>query len=126
VQTDQGLVVPVVRDCDTRSLDELQQDVERLAAGAREGSLAADELRGSTFTVTSAGKLAGLLQTPIVNHPEVAILSIGRIAQRPVVREGQIVAAPIGYISVTFDHRVVDGARAAEFGLAVIRRLETA
>jgi pyruvate dehydrogenase E2 component (dihydrolipoamide acetyltransferase) len=124
VQTEQGLVVPVVRGCDSRSLDELQADVERLAAEARAGTLAADELRGSTFTVTSAGKLAGLLQTPIVNHPEVAILSIGRIAERPVVRDGEVGAAPIGYISLTFDHRVVDGARAAEFGLAVIRRLE--
>jgi pyruvate dehydrogenase E2 component (dihydrolipoyllysine-residue acetyltransferase) len=124
VQTEQGLVVPVVRGCDSRSLDELQADVERLAAGARAGTLAADELRGSTFTVTSAGKLAGLLQTPIVNHPEVGILSIGRIAERPVVRDGEVGAAPIGYISLTFDHRVVDGARAAEFGLAVIRRLE--
>ena len=124
VQTEQGLVVPVVRGCDTRSVDELQADVERLADGARAGTLAAEELRGSTFTVTSAGKLAGLFQTPIVNHPEVAILSIGRVAQRPVVRDGEIVAAPIGYVSVTFDHRVVDGARAAEFGLSVIRRLE--
>ncbi len=124
VQTEQGLVVPVVRDCDTRSVDELQADVERLADGARAGTLAASELRGSTFTLTSAGKLAGLFQTPIVNHPEVAILSIGRIAERPVVRDGQVVAARTGYVSVTFDHRVVDGARAAEFGLAVIRRLE--
>jgi pyruvate/2-oxoglutarate dehydrogenase complex dihydrolipoamide acyltransferase (E2) component len=124
VQTDEGLVVPVVRECDRRSFDELQRDVERLAEAARSGSLQPEELRGSTFTVTSAGKLAGLLQTPIVNHPEVAILSIGRIAERPVVRDGAIVAAPIGYVSVTFDHRVVDGARAAEFGLDVIRRLE--
>jgi pyruvate dehydrogenase E2 component (dihydrolipoamide acetyltransferase) len=124
VQTEQGLVVPVVRDCDSRSLDELQSEVERLAEAARGGSLAPDELRGSTFTVTSAGKLAGLFQTPIVNHPEVAILSIGRIAERAVVRDGAIVSAPVGYVSVTFDHRVVDGARAAEFGLAVIRRLQ--
>ena len=124
VQTDQGLVVPVVRDCGARSVDELQRDVERLADAARSGGLQPKELRGSTFTVTSAGKLAGLLQTPIVNHPEVAILSIGRIAQRPVVRDGEIVAAPVGYVSVTFDHRVVDGARAAEFGLDVIHRLE--
>jgi pyruvate/2-oxoglutarate dehydrogenase complex dihydrolipoamide acyltransferase (E2) component len=124
VQTEQGLVVPVVRDCDTRALDELRADVERLAQAAREGTLTPEELRGSTFTVTSAGKLAGLLQTPIVNYPEVAILSIGRIAERPVVRDGAIVAAKIGYVSLTFDHRVVDGARAAEFGLAVIRRLE--
>jgi len=124
VQTDQGLVVPVVRQCDSRSVDELQSELERVAEAARAGTLAADELRGSTFTVTSAGKLAGLLQTPIVNYPEVAILSIGRVAERPVVRDGQIVVAPTGYISVTFDHRVVDGARAAAFGLDVIRRLE--
>jgi pyruvate dehydrogenase E2 component (dihydrolipoamide acetyltransferase) len=124
VQTEQGLVVPVVRGCEARSVEELQADVQRLAEGARAGTLAAEELRGSTFTVTSAGKLAGLFQTPLVNHPEVAILSIGRIAERPVVRDGRIVAAPIGYVSVTFDHRVVDGARAAEFGLAVVGRLE--
>jgi pyruvate dehydrogenase E2 component (dihydrolipoamide acetyltransferase) len=124
VQTEQGLVVPVVRDCDTRSLEELRGDVDRLAESARASTLKPEELRGSTFTVTSAGKVAGLLQTPIVNHPEVAILSVGRIADRPVVRDGEIVAAKIGYVSVTFDHRVVDGARAAEFGLAVIRRLE--
>src|SRR4029453_16798579 len=80
VQTEQGLVVPVVRDCSSRTVDELQGDVERLADAARNGSLQPDELRGSTFTLTSAGKLAGLFQTPIVNHPEVAILSIGRIA----------------------------------------------
>ena len=124
VQTEQGLVVPVVRGCDRASLDELQAEVERLAEAARSGSLEAEELRGSTFTVTSAGKLGGLLTTPIVNHPEVAILSLGRVAERPVVRDGEIVARPIGYVSITFDHRVVDGARAAEFGLAVIRRLE--
>ena len=124
VQTDQGLVVPVVRDCDSRSIEELDAEVRRLADAAREGALKAEELRGSTFTVTSAGKLAGLFQTPIVNHPEVAILSLGRIAERPVVREGEIVVRPIGYLALTFDHRVVDGARAAEFGLAVLRRLE--
>jgi pyruvate dehydrogenase E2 component (dihydrolipoamide acetyltransferase) len=124
VQTDQGLVVPVVRDCATRSIEELAADVAQLAESARTGSLKPEELRGSTFTVSSAGKLGGLLQTPIVNYPEVAILSIGRIAERPVAREGEIVAVPIGYVSLTFDHRVVDGARAAEFGLHVIRRLE--
>ncbi len=124
VQTEQGLVVPVVRDCDKRTVDELQGEVERLAEAARAGTLQPEELRGSTFTVTSAGKLAGLFQTPLVNHPEVAILSIGRIAQRAVVRDGNVTAAPIGYVSVTFDHRVVDGARAAEFGVDVIRRLE--
>jgi pyruvate dehydrogenase E2 component (dihydrolipoamide acetyltransferase) len=124
VQTDAGLVVPVVRGCDSRSVEELDADVRRLAEGAREGTLAAEELRGSTFSVTSAGKLAGLFQTPIVNYPEVAILSIGRIEERPVVRDGQVTVARMGNIALTFDHRVVDGARAAAFGLDVIRRLE--
>jgi pyruvate/2-oxoglutarate dehydrogenase complex dihydrolipoamide acyltransferase (E2) component len=123
VQTEQGLVVPVVRGCDARPVEELAADLERLAAAAREGKLQPEELRGSTFTVTSAGKLAGLFHTPIVNHPEVAILGVGRIAPRPVVRDGEVVVRRTGTITVTFDHRVVDGARAAEFGLAVIARL---
>jgi pyruvate dehydrogenase E2 component (dihydrolipoamide acetyltransferase) len=126
VQTEQGLVVPVVRGADALSLAEVDAEIRRLADGAREGTLRPEEVRGSTFTVTSAGKLAGLFQTPIVNHPEVAILSIGRVAARPVVRDGEIVARLTGTIAVTFDHRVVDGARAAAFGLAVIERLEAA
>ena len=125
VQTDEGLVVPVVRDVDSRPLAEVDADVRRLAEAAREGRLKPEELRGSTFTVTSAGRLAGLFQTPIVNHPEVAILSLGRIAERPVVRDGEVVVRPVGYVALTFDHRVVDGARAAEFGLAVTSRLQS-
>jgi pyruvate dehydrogenase E2 component (dihydrolipoamide acetyltransferase) len=126
VQTEQGLLVPVVRDCGSRSVDELRADVDALAEKARTGTLEATELRGSTFTVTSAGKLGGLLVTPLVNHPEVGILGIHRIAPRPVVRDGEIVVRPMGNVSVTFDHRVVDGARAAEFTLAVIARLQQA
>src|SRR5436305_1311722 len=125
VQTDAGLVVPVVRACDSRPVEELAEEVARLAEAARAGRLAPEELRGSTFTVTSAGKLAGLFQTPIVNHPEVAILSVGRIAPRPVAREDGLTVAQIGHIALTFDHRVIDGARAAEFGMAVIDRLES-
>jgi pyruvate dehydrogenase E2 component (dihydrolipoamide acetyltransferase) len=124
VQTDDGLVVPVVRNCDSASIEDLAAEVTRLAESARDGTLKPEELRGSTFTVTSAGKLAGLFQTPIVNHPEVAILSIGRVAERPVVRDGNVEVGRTGYVALTFDHRVVDGARAAEFGLAVISRLE--
>jgi pyruvate/2-oxoglutarate dehydrogenase complex dihydrolipoamide acyltransferase (E2) component len=124
VETDQGLVVPVVRDCASRSIAELADEVARLADSAREHTLKPEELRGSTFTITSAGKLGGLLTTPIVNHPEVGILSIGRVADRPVARDGEIVIRRVGTVAVTFDHRVVDGARAAEFGLAVIARLQ--
>jgi pyruvate dehydrogenase E2 component (dihydrolipoamide acetyltransferase) len=124
IQTDEGLVVPVVRAADRRSLQELRDEVDRLAEGARSGALTPEELRGSTFTVTSAGKLSGLLVTPIVNYPEVAILGVHRVDARPVVRDGEIVVRRMGNISVTFDHRVVDGARAASFALAVIARLE--
>jgi pyruvate dehydrogenase E2 component (dihydrolipoamide acetyltransferase) len=124
VQTDDGLVVPVVRGCDTATVEELAVEVARLAEAARAGSLKPDELRGSTFTVTSAGKLGGLVVTPLVNHPEVGILGIHRISDRPAVRDGEVVVRRIGHVSVTFDHRVVDGARAAAFCLDVIRRLE--
>jgi pyruvate/2-oxoglutarate dehydrogenase complex dihydrolipoamide acyltransferase (E2) component len=124
VQTDAGLVVPVVRGCDTAPLEELAAEVARLADAARAGTLAPEELRGGTFTLTSAGKLGGLLVTPLVNHPEVGILGLHRIAPRPVVREGEIVVREIGNVSVTFDHRVVDGARAAAFALDVIERLQ--
>jgi pyruvate dehydrogenase E2 component (dihydrolipoamide acetyltransferase) len=124
VQTEDGLVVPVVRSANEKSVNELGIEIAGLAERAREGSLAADDLRGSTFTVSSAGKLAGLFQTPIVNHPEVAILSIGRVAPRAVVRDGEVVVRRTGTLAITFDHRVVDGARAAAFGLAVIARIE--
>lgn len=125
VQTEGGLVVPVVRGAGEKSVETLAAEIATLAEAARAGTLTPGELRGSTFTVTSAGKLAGLFQTPIVNHPEVAILSIGRVAPRPVVREGEIVVRRTGTIAVTFDHRVVDGARAASFGLAVIERIQS-
>jgi pyruvate dehydrogenase E2 component (dihydrolipoamide acetyltransferase) len=124
VQTEQGLVVPVVRGCDTRPVDELRADIDELAERARAGTLEPGELRGSTFTVTSAGKLAGVLVTPLINAPEVGILGVHRIAPRPVVRNGEVVVRPTGNVSVTFDHRVVDGARAAAFALDVIGRLE--
>jgi pyruvate dehydrogenase E2 component (dihydrolipoamide acetyltransferase) len=126
VQTDQGLVVPVVRGCDAASLDELAAEAARLADGARAGTLTPEELRGSTFTITSAGKLGGLVVTPLVNHPEVGILGLHRIGPRPVARDGEIVVRQVGNVSVTFDHRVVDGTRAAAFTLGVIRRLEAA
>jgi pyruvate/2-oxoglutarate dehydrogenase complex dihydrolipoamide acyltransferase (E2) component len=125
VQTEQGLVVPVVRGCDTASVDELAAEAQRLADAARDGSLKPEELRGSTFTVTSAGKLGGLFVTPLINHPEVGILGVHRVGPRPVARNGDVTVRQIGNVSVTFDHRVVDGARAAAFGLAVIRRLES-
>ena len=125
VQTEQGLVVPVVHGADALSLDELDAEVRRLAEAAHAGALKPEELRGGTFTITSAGKAAGLFVTPLINHPEVAILGIHRIDERAVVRDGEVVARPMGNVSVTFDHRVIDGKRAADFGLAVIARLQS-
>ena len=124
VQTEQGLIVPVVHGADKLSLDELDAEVKRLAEAANAAELKPEELRGGTFTVTSAGKSAGLLVTPLVNHPEVAILGIHRIEERPVARDGEVVVRRMGNVSVTFDHRVIDGKRAADFGLAVIGRLQ--
>jgi pyruvate dehydrogenase E2 component (dihydrolipoamide acetyltransferase) len=126
VQTEEGLVVPVLRAADEKSLDELAAEAARLAEGARAGTLAPEELKGSTFTVTSAGRLGGLFATPLVNHPEVGILGLHRIASRPAVVDGEIVAREVGWLSCTFDHRVVDGARASEFLLGVIERLQSA
>jgi pyruvate/2-oxoglutarate dehydrogenase complex dihydrolipoamide acyltransferase (E2) component len=124
VQTDQGLVVPVVRACDTRSLEDLDAEVRRLADAAQAGKLTPEELRGGTFTVTSAGRAAGLFVTPLINHPEVAILGIHRIEDRATVRDGDVVVRKQGNLSVTFDHRIIDGKRAADFGLAVIAQLQ--
>jgi pyruvate dehydrogenase E2 component (dihydrolipoamide acetyltransferase) len=124
VDTAAGLVVPVVRGCDRLSVAEIDAEIARLAEGARAGSLQPDELRDSTFTVTSAGKLGGLFVTPLINHPEVAILGLHRIGPRPVVRDDEIVVRQMGNVSVTFDHRVVDGVRAGAFCIAVIHRLE--
>ncbi len=124
VQTEQGLVVPVVRNVDGRSLDDLDAEIRRLADAAHAGKLAPEELRDGTFTVTSAGKSAGLFTTPLVNHPQVAILGVYRIGDRPAVHDGALAVRRIGNVSVTFDHRVIDGKRAADFGLAVIARLQ--
>ena len=123
VATDDGLVVPVVRGCDTATLDELDAEVRRLAEAARTGTLKPEELRDGTFTITSAGRFAGIVVTPLINPPQVAILGVHRVAEHPVVRDGTVTVRRMGNVSVTFDHRVVYGKRAAEFGLAVIGRL---
>jgi len=124
MQTEAGLVVPVVRDAAAKPVEQLAAEVAELGAAATAGTLAPEQLRGSTFTVSSAGRLGGLFATPLVNHPEVAILGLHRIAPRPAVIDGAILVREIGLVSCTFDHRVVDGAVASAFLLDVIAGLE--
>jgi pyruvate dehydrogenase E2 component (dihydrolipoamide acetyltransferase) len=122
--TEQGLVVPVVRDADQKSVLQIARDVQRLADGARDGKLAAAELSGSTFTVTSLGRLGGLLATPVLNYPEVGILGVHRVKERAVVRDGQIVIGNVMLLSLSFDHRIIDGHVGAAFAYDVISYLE--
>jgi len=114
-QTDAGLMVPVLRDARAHDLWSSALEVVRLAEGARGGTLTRGELSGSTITLTSLGKLGGIVSTPVINHPEVAIVGVNRIVVRPVIRDGAVVARPLMNLSSSFDHRVVDGARAAAF-----------
>jgi pyruvate dehydrogenase E2 component (dihydrolipoamide acetyltransferase) len=122
--TDAGLVVPVVKDVDRKSLLEVAREIERLAGEARAGKAKLEDLQGSTFTITSLGAQGGLFATPIINFPEVAILGVHRIKQRPVVREGQIVIGEVMLLSLSFDHRVVDGHVGAAFAYEIIGYLE--
>jgi pyruvate/2-oxoglutarate dehydrogenase complex dihydrolipoamide acyltransferase (E2) component len=124
VDTPAGLVVPVVRDAGRKRLREIAEDVDRLARGAREGTLRSDELKDSTFTISSPGPFGGLMATPIVFHPQSAILGVHRAMERPVVRDGQIVIRQIMNLSITFDHRILDGMTAAKFVLDVAKLLE--
>ncbi|HEY6397493.1 MAG TPA: dihydrolipoamide acetyltransferase family protein, partial [Solirubrobacteraceae bacterium] len=121
-----GLVVPVLRAAERRSLEEIDDEVARLASQVRAGTVAAEDLRGSTFTLTLAGKLGGLFATPLVNPGESAILGVHRIAPRPAVRDDKIVIREIGLVSCSFDHRIIDGTLATTFLLHVIDELQSA
>jgi pyruvate dehydrogenase E2 component (dihydrolipoamide acetyltransferase) len=122
--TEQGLVVPVVKDADMKDIFEIAGEIERLAEKARKGQLTLDEVRGGTFTITNVGAIGGLFATPIVNAPEVAILGLHKITKRPVVRDGRVEIRDITYLSLSFDHRVVDGAYAARFATRVIETIQ--
>ncbi len=125
VATDAGLTVAVLHDADRQSLRGIASEVQRLGDAAREGKLTQRELTGSTFTITSLGKDGGMFATPVINHPEVAILGIHRIEARPVVVDRQIVIRDRMYMSCSFDHRVIDGHVGAAFVAEVKRLLET-
>jgi pyruvate dehydrogenase E2 component (dihydrolipoamide acetyltransferase) len=122
--TEAGLMVPVVKDADRRSILDIAREIERLSSEARAGRCKLDDLQGSTFTVTSLGARGGLLATPIINYPEVAILGVHQIKSKPVVREGAVVVGDVMLLSLSFDHRIVDGHVGAEFAYDIIGYLE--
>jgi 2-oxoisovalerate dehydrogenase E2 component (dihydrolipoyl transacylase) len=123
-QTPQGLMVPVIRHAQTLDLWELASEISRLAVATRDGKAVRDELSGSTLTITSLGPFGGIVTTPVINRPEVAIIGVNRIVERPVVRGGQIVIREVMNLSSSFDHRVVDGWDAAQFVQALKGLLE--
>ncbi|ELK44987.1 dihydrolipoamide acetyltransferase family protein [Halobacillus sp. ACCC02827] len=110
--TDKGLMVPVVKDADRKSVFSISSEINELAVKARDGKLSAQEMKGASTTITNIGSAGGQWFTPVINHPEVAILGIGRIADKPIVRDGEVVVAPVLAISLSFDHRIIDGATA--------------
>lgn len=121
-----GLIVPVVRDADRKDVVAIAAEIERLSTDAKAGKSKLEDLKGSTFTVTSVGGIGGLISTPIINHPEVGILGIGKVVKRPVYdANGELKPADIVYLSFSFDHRIVDGAVGAAFGNAVLRYLQS-
>jgi 2-oxoisovalerate dehydrogenase E2 component (dihydrolipoyl transacylase) len=123
-QTDAGLMVPVVRNAEARDPWSSATEVARLAEAARSGKALREELSGSTITITSLGPLGGIVSTPVINHPEVAIVGVNRMVDRPVVRNGGLVARKMMNLSSSFDHRVIDGMVAAEFIQAIRGYLE--
>lgn len=122
--TDAGLMVPVIKDAHQKSILELARDIERLGVGAKEGKLKPQDLSGSTFTITSLGAQGGLFATPIINFPEVAILGVHQMKQKPVVKDGQIVIGEVMLLSLSFDHRIIDGHIGAAFAYDVIGYLQ--
>jgi 2-oxoglutarate dehydrogenase E2 component (dihydrolipoamide succinyltransferase) len=115
VSTDEGLVVPVIRDADHKNFAEIEQGIADLATKAREGKLTLEDLRGGTFTITNGGIFGSLVSTPILTMPQVAILGMHKIQERPVVVEGEVVVRPMMYLALSYDHRVIDGAEAVSF-----------
>lgn len=113
--TDSGLIVPVIKDADRRSIWMIADDIRDLAARGREGKLGPNEMKGSTISITNIGSAGGMFFTPIINFPEVAILGTGRISEKPVVKNGEIVPASVMALSLSFDHRIIDGATAQNF-----------
>ena len=120
--TEKGLLVPVVKEADRKSIFTISKEINELALKARDGKLGSEDMKGASCSITNIGSAGGQWFTPVINHPEVAILGIGRISEKPIVREGEIVAAPVLALSLSFDHRIIDGAT-AQYALNHIKRL---
>jgi pyruvate dehydrogenase E2 component (dihydrolipoamide acetyltransferase) len=125
VDSEDGLVVPVIRGAGEKTIVEIAREVERLAEGARNGTLPRSDLSGGTFTITSIGSIGGLFSYPVIHVPEAAILGVHKIVKRPVVRDGKVVPRDMMYLSLSFDHRLIDGGTATRFMNEVILRIET-
>ncbi len=124
VGTDKGLVVPVVRNADTMSIAEIEQEIGRLGRSARDGKLSMDDMQGGTFTISNGGVYGSLMSTPILNAPQSGILGMHKIEERPVVRNGEITTAMMMYLALSYDHRIVDGKEAVTFLVRVKESLE--
>ena len=124
VGTDEGLVVPIIRDADKKSFADLERAIGEVAGRARDGKLTLNELQGGSFTITNGGTYGSMLSTPILNPPQVGILGMHNIVERPVVVNGQIEIRPVMYVALTYDHRIVDGSEAVRFLVAVKQMLE--
>ncbi|HEX8906407.1 MAG TPA: dihydrolipoyllysine-residue succinyltransferase, partial [Longimicrobiaceae bacterium] len=124
VGAEEGLVVPVVRNADRKSFAELEREIGELGKKARDGKLTLEELQGGTFTITNGGIFGSMLSTPILNPPQVGILGMHNIVERPVVVNGEITIRPIMYVALTYDHRIVDGSEAVRFLVTVKQLLE--
>ncbi|QOS99921.1 2-oxo acid dehydrogenase subunit E2 [Brevibacterium sp. JNUCC-42] len=122
--TEDGLLVPVVKSADRKSIFEISAEINELAGKARDRKATADEMKGSTFSITNIGSAGGMFFTPVINHPEVAILGVGRIEEKPVVKNGEIVIAPVLALSLSFDHRLIDGDPAQRFMNFIKKLLE--
>jgi 2-oxoglutarate dehydrogenase E2 component (dihydrolipoamide succinyltransferase) len=124
VSTDRGLIVPVLRDADAMSFADIEKSIGSYAAKARDGSITIEDISGGTFTITNGGVFGSLMSTPIINSPQSAILGMHKIQERPMVLDGAIVARPMMYLALTYDHRIIDGREAVLFLVAVKESLE--
>jgi len=122
--TERGLLVPVVRNADSKNMWTIASEIEDLANRGRSGKLAPNEMKGSTISITNIGSAGGMFFTPIINYPEVAILGVGRITERPVMKDGQVVGAQMMAFSLSFDHRVIDGVLGQQFMNDIKKLLE--